>query len=163
MIVIAFAALLYVVATGMIIAAARRDRALVGEGLKDAWGQFLAILPALTVGIMGAGFIAALIPPELAQTYLGESSGITGYAIAYAIGAFLPGGPVVGFALGAAALQAGASVALVVVFVTAWALVSLHRLFIWELAAVPRRVTLARFIVSAPVPVLLGLVTDLLV
>jgi uncharacterized membrane protein YraQ (UPF0718 family) len=163
MIVLGFAAVLYLVAAVMVIMAARRDRALVGEGIREAWDQLLAVLPALTVGILGAGFVAALVPPELAETYLGEGSGAAGYAIAYVIGALTPGGPVVGFALGAAAIKAGASVPIVVVYVTAWALVSLNRLLIWELATVPKKVIVERLIVSAPVPILTGLVMELLV
>jgi uncharacterized membrane protein YraQ (UPF0718 family) len=163
MIVLGFAAVLYLVASVMVIMAARRDRALVGEGFREAWDQLLAVLPALTVGILGAGFVAALVPPELAETYLGEGSGAAGYAIAYVIGALTPGGPVVGFALGAAAIKAGASVPIVVVYVTAWALVSLNRLLIWELATVPKKVIVERLIVSAPVPILTGLVMELLV
>ncbi len=163
MIVLGFALLLYVIAAVMIVMAARRDKALVGEGLTEARDQFLAILPALTVGILGAGFVAALLPPELAETYLGDGAGASGYAIAYVIGVLTPGGPVVGFALGAAAIKAGASVPIVVVYVTAWALVSLNRLLIWELATVPKKVIIERLIVSAPVPILTGLVMELLV
>ena len=161
MIVLAFALLLYILAAGLMLVAARRDRALVGEGLRDAWSQFLFILPALTVGILGAGYVAALLPPELAQTYLGEGAGAGGYAIAYVIGALTPGGPVVGFALGAAAIKAGASLPIVVVYVTAWALMSLNRVLIWEFATVPRRVVVERLIVSAPIPILTGLAVAL--
>lgn len=163
MIVLGFALVLYLVAAVMIIMAARRDRALVGEGIAEAWEQFLAILPALTVGILGAGFVAALLPPELAETYLGEGAGPTGYALAYVIGAITPGGPVVGFALGAAAIKAGASVPIVVVYVTAWALMSLNRILIWERITVPRKVMIERLIVSAPVPILTGLAMELFV
>lgn len=163
MIVLGFALLLYVIAAVMVVMAARRDKALVGEGFAEAKDQFLAILPALTVGILGAGFVAALLPPELAETYLGEGSGAAGYAIAYVIGAITPGGPVVGFALGAAAIKAGASVPIVVVYVTAWALVSLNRLLIWELATVPKKIIVERLIVSAPVPILTGLAVSLFV
>ncbi|MBO6676357.1 MAG: hypothetical protein JJ908_15220 [Rhizobiales bacterium] len=163
MIVLGFAVVLYLVAAVMVIMAARRDRASVGVGFREAWDQLLAVLPALTVGILGAGFVAALMPPELAETYLGEGSGAAGYAIAYVIGALTPGGPVVGFALGAAAIKAGASVPIVVVYVTAWALVSLNRLLIWELATVPKKVIVERLIVSAPIPILTGLVMELLV
>jgi uncharacterized membrane protein YraQ (UPF0718 family) len=163
MIVLGFAALLYLVAAIMIVMAARRDRALVGEGFAEAKDQFLGILPALTVGILGAGFVAALMPPELAETYLGEGAGVSGYAIAYVLGVLTPGGVVVGFALAAAAIKAGASVPIVVVYVTAWALMSLNRLLIWELATVPRKVIIDRFLVSAPVPVLTGLAMELFV
>ena len=161
MIVLAFAALLYVIAAAMIVTAARRDRALVGEGFRDAVDQLRMILPALTVGILGAGFVAALLPPELAETYLGDGAGVSGYAIAYCLGVLTPGGPVVGFALGAAAIKAGASVPIVIVYVTAWALVNLNRVLIWERATVPRKVMIERLIVSAPVPVLTGLFASL--
>lgn len=157
MIVLIFAAILYVIAAIMIAMAARRDRALVGEGLRDAWDQLVMIMPALTVGILGAGFVAALLPPELAETYLGDGAGVSGYAIAYVIGVLTPGGPVVGFALGAAAIKAGASVPIVVVYVTAWALVNLNRVLIWERATLSSKVMIERLIVSAPVPVLVGL------
>jgi uncharacterized membrane protein YraQ (UPF0718 family) len=167
MIVLGFALLLYVIAAGLVVIAARRDpagdKALVRQGFANALDQFMRILPALTVGILGAGFVAALMPPELAQEYLGDGAGASGYAIAYVIGALTPGGPVVGFALGAAAIKAGASVPIIMVFVTAWALVSLNRLLIWELATVPRRVIVARLLVSAPVPVITGLVASLFV
>ncbi|MEM6713097.1 MAG: hypothetical protein AAF590_12565 [Pseudomonadota bacterium] len=163
MIVLGFALLLYVIAGAMVVIAARRDKALVRKGFMEAWDQFLRILPALTVGVLGAGFVAALVPAEVAQTYLGEGSGVTGYLLAYVIGAVIPGGPVVGFALGAAALQAGASLPIIVVFVTSWGLVNLHRLIIWELATVPRRVTLVRLIVSAPVPIVLGVAASFFV
>lgn len=161
MIVLGFALVLYVIAAVMIAMAAQRDRALVRQGIAEAWDQFVAILPALTVGILGAGFVAALLPPELAETYLGEGAGVTGYAIAYVIGAITPGGPVVGFALGAAAIKAGASVPIVVVYVTSWALMSLNRILIWERITVPRKVMIERLIVSAPVPILTGLAMEL--
>ncbi|MFK7791445.1 MAG: hypothetical protein AB8B88_02125 [Devosiaceae bacterium] len=163
MIVLGFALLLYVIAAVMVVMAARRDQALVSKGMREAFDQFMSVLPALTVGILGAGFVAALMPPELAQDYLGEGAGASGYAIAYVIGALTPGGPVVGFALGAAAVKAGASVPIVMVFVTSWALVSLNRLLIWELATVPRRVIIARLLVSAPVPIFTGLVASLFI
>lgn len=163
MIVLGFSALLYAIAAIMVVMAARRDRSLVRQGFGDAVSQFITILPALTVGILGAGFVAALVPPELAQTYLGEGAGVSGYVIAYLLGALTPGGPIVGFALGAAAIKAGASVPIIMVYVTSWALVSLNRLLIWELATVPKKVIIERLIVSAPVPILTGLVVALIV
>lgn len=157
MIILGFAAFLYVIAAWMVLLAARRDKALVRAGFSDAWSQFLTIMPTLTVGILGAGFIAAMVPPELAEQYLGEGSGVSGYAIAYLIGVLTPGGPVVGFALGAAAIKAGASASIIAVYVTAWAIVNLNRVLIWERATVPSRIMMARLAVSAPVPILTGL------
>ena len=163
MIVLAFAGLLYIAAAIMVWMAAQRDKALVGVGFRDALEQFRTILPALTVGIMGAGFVAAMVPPELAERYLGEGSGVSGYAIAYVLGALTPGGPVVGFALGAAAIKAGASVPLVAVYVTAWALINLNRILIWERATVPKKIIIERLLVSLPIPALTGLAMGLFI
>lgn len=163
MIVLGFAALLYGLAAYLMWLARRRDPALVTEGVREALDQFLFVLPRLIVGLMGAGFIAALVPPELVETYLGEGVGVSAYLLAYVIGALIPGGPVVGFALGVAALKAGASVPVVMVFVTAWGLVNVPRIFIWEMAMVPRRIIILRMIVSAPVPILTGLAVALVV
>lgn len=163
MIVLGFAVLLYAVAAYLMWLARRRDPTLVGAGVRQAFDQFLFVLPRLVVGLMGAGFIAALVPPSLVETYLGEGVGVSAYLLAYLIGALIPGGPVVGFALGVAALKAGASVPVVMVFVTAWGLVNVPRIFIWEMAMVPQRIIILRMIVSAPVPVLTGMAVALLV
>lgn len=157
MIVLIFAALLYLVAALLMVLAARRDKALVGQGLREAFEQLMFVLPRLVVGLMGAGFIAALVPTSLVETYLGQGAGASAYAVAYLIGILTPGGPVVGFALGVAAMKAGASVPVVAVFVTAWALVNVARVFVWEQAMMPGHLIVQRMLVCAPIPILTGL------
>ncbi len=71
-------------------------------------------------------------------------------------GALTPGGPVVGFAIGATALKAGAGTAQVVSYVVAWALFAFHRVVLFELPAMPPRAVWIRAAVSLPLPLVAG-------
>jgi hypothetical protein len=103
---------------------------------------------------MGSGYIAAALPHDMVGQWLGDSSGLTGIAIATVAGALTPGGPVVGFALGAAALKGGAGAPQVIAYSTAWALFAFPRLFTYELPILPARVVWLRVVASLPVPFL---------
>ena len=89
------------------------------------------------LGVVGAGYIAALLPQEVVGRWLGADSGVTGSCIAVLGGAFTPGGPVIGFSIGAAALKGGAGAPQVIAYTIAWALFAVQRLFIWEIPVMP--------------------------
>ena len=156
MIVLIFAGLLYLLAAYLMLVAHRREAGLVRTGLGDAWSQFVFVFPRLFVGLMGAGFLAALVPTQLVENYLSDEAGWTAYGLAFLLGAITPGGVVVGLALGVAALKAGASVPVIVIYITAWSLVNVSRTFIWESALVPRAIIVRRLLVSLPLPLLAG-------
>lgn len=132
-------------------------KGVLTAGLGHGWLDFVYLVPRLAIGIIGSGFLAALLPAELVRTWLGPDAGVIGLVIATGAGAITPGGPVVGFAIGASALKSGAGLAMVVAYVTAWALFALQRLFIWEVAAMPARVVWLRVAVSLPFPILAAL------
>jgi len=69
-------------------------------------------------------------------------------------GALTPGGPVIGFSVGAAALKGGAGAPQVIAYSTAWALFAVQRLFLWELPVMPQRLVLLRLAASLPLPFL---------
>jgi hypothetical protein len=106
------------------------------------------------LGVVGSGYIAALLPQEVVGRWLGADSGITGLCIAVLGGAFTPGGPVIGFSIGAAALKGGAGTPQVVAYTIAWALFAVQRLFIWELPVMPERLVWLRVVASLPLPFL---------
>ena len=83
-----------------------------------------------------------------------RNSGLLGVLIATLGGALTPGGPVVGFSIGAAALKSGAGAPQVIAYSTAWALYAIHRLVIWEVPMMPARVVWLRALVSLPLPFL---------
>jgi hypothetical protein len=69
-------------------------------------------------------------------------------------GAATPGGPVVGFSIGAVALKAGGGTPQVVAYVIAWALFAFQRLILWEIPFMPARFVWVRAAVSLPFPFL---------
>ena len=140
----------------LLVFAAVRGRVVLVQGLREAGVDFLRLLPRLALGVIGSGFIAETVPQGLIVQWLGPESGVLGLGIATVAGALTPGGPVVGFAIGAAALKGGAAMPQVIAYSTAWALFALHRLLVWEVPMMPPRLVWLRALVSLPLPFLLG-------
>ncbi|MCA1998312.1 MAG: hypothetical protein LDL25_00845 [Hyphomicrobiales bacterium] len=159
MIVLGFTLLLAAIAMLLSGIALRRGRSTFIKGLEDAKGQFLHLLPRLMIGILGSGFLAHLMPKETVLAWFGPDSGFTGTLLASLAGVLTPGGPVVGYALGAAALKAGADFAQVIAYVTAWSLLTLNRIITWEMPSMPGRLVALRCLVSLPFPFLAAWVT----
>jgi uncharacterized membrane protein YraQ (UPF0718 family) len=159
-IILFFTVLLAGIAAILSAMALKRGRVTFMKGVNDAKGQFLHLLPRLLIGILGSGFLAYLMPKDTVLALFGPNSGLTGTTLATLAGALTPGGPVVGYALGAAALKAGADYAQVVAYVTAWSLLTFNRMITWELPSMPPRLVLIRVIVSLPFPFLAAWITQ---
>ena len=152
MIVFAFTALLLIIAAALLFVAYRRKDGTAEAGVKEATGDFLHLMPRLAIGILGAGFIARAMPQDFVTSWLGPSSGFGGVTLAAIACALTPGGPVVGFAIGAAALKAGAGMPQIMAFVTGWSLYTINRVLVWEIPTMPARFVLIRMIASMPFP-----------
>lgn len=152
MVVFLFTLLLFAIAALCLWIAWRRGDGSAEAGSREAWSDFRHLLPRLAVGVIGAGFIAKAMPQETVVAWLGPSSGGWGVALAALAGAATPGGPVVGFAIGAAALKAGAGLPQIVAYVTAWSLYTINRVLVWEIPTMPPRFALTRLLISLPFP-----------
>jgi len=139
---------------GLAVMAAMRSRALAWEGLRDGAVDFLRLIPRLVLGVIGAGFLAEVLPQDLIVSWFGPQSGLTGLTVATVVGAIVPGGPVVGFAIGATALKSGAGAPQVIAFIVAWSLFALQRLMMWELPVMDGKAVWVRIAVSLPLPFL---------
>ena len=146
--------LLWTFVAGLALAAALRSRAMLVEGVRDGVVDFLRLIPRLVLGVIGAGFLAEVLPQAFIVSWLGPDSGILGLTIASIVGALTPGGPVVGFAIGATALKSGAGAPQVIAFVTAWSLFAVQRLAMWELPVMESSAVWTRIAVSLPLPFL---------
>jgi uncharacterized membrane protein YraQ (UPF0718 family) len=162
MIVFAFTVALFAIAFALLVIARRRQDGTAEKGLHLALDDFLHVLPRLAVGVIGAGFLAKALPQEAITAWLGPNSGISGTALATLAGALTPGGPVVGYAMAAAALKAGAGMPQVMAFVTGWSLYTVHRMIAWEIPTMPIRTVLIRVTVSLPFPFLMAWVAMLI-
>jgi uncharacterized membrane protein YraQ (UPF0718 family) len=146
--------LLWMIALALGLIAAMRSRQLLYASAREGTVDCLRLIPRIMLGVVGSGYIAALLPQEVVGRWLGADSGVTGMLIAVFGGAFTPGGPVIGFSIGAAALKGGAGTPQVIAYTIAWALFAVQRLFIWELPVMPQRLVLWRVIASLPLPFL---------
>ena len=144
--------LLWLAVAGLALIAALRGRVLLNDGMRTGTVEFIRLLPRIAIGVVGSGFIADVLPNAFVSEWLGPESGLTGVLIAIVGGALTPGGPVVGFSIGAAALKSGAGAPQVIAYSTAWALYAVHRLLSWEVPMMPARMVWLRAAVSLPLP-----------
>jgi hypothetical protein len=132
----------------------RRGRAVLVSSVREGSMDFINIVPRIALGVIGSGYIAAVIPPEVITGWLGPDSGWMGVLAATVAGAATPGGPVVGFSIGAVALKVGGGTPQVIAYVISWALFAFQRLILWEIPFMPAKFVWFRAAVSLPFPFL---------
>jgi hypothetical protein len=130
----------------------QRGRAVLVSSAREGTFDFINIVPRIALGVIGSGYIAAIIPSEVITGWLGPNSGWSGVLAAVIAGAATPGGPVVGFSIGAVALKSGGGAPQVIAYVVAWALFAFQRLILWEIPFMPARFVWFRAAVSLPFP-----------
>jgi hypothetical protein len=131
-----------------------RGRTVLVSSAREGAMDFINIVPRIALGVIGSGYIAAIIPPQVITGWLGPNSGWSGVLAAVIAGAATPGGPVVGFSIGAVALKSGGGAPQVIAYVVAWALFAFQRLILWEIPFMPARFVWFRAAVSVPFPFL---------
>ena len=132
----------------------QRGRGVALSAAREGGRDFVNVVPRVALGVIGSGYIAAVIPPEFITGWLGPDSGWFGVLAATIAGAATPGGPVVGFSVGAVALKVGGGAPQVIAYVLAWALFAFQRLIFWEIPFMPARFVWFRAAVSLPFPFL---------
>ncbi|HEV7411143.1 MAG TPA: hypothetical protein VGO01_21895 [Bradyrhizobium sp.] len=132
----------------------QRGRTVLVSSAREGTMDFINIVPRIALGVIGSGYIAAIIPPQVITGWLGPNSGWSGVLAAVIAGAATPGGPVVGFSIGAVALKSGGGAPQVIAYVVAWALFAFQRLILWEIPFMPARFVWFRAAVSVPFPFL---------
>lgn len=156
MILLVLTIVLYLLVAVMLGLAARRRDGSARLAIERATREFLHLLPRLAVGVLGSGFLARAMPQEVVTAWLGPDSGIFGVVLAAIAGGLTPGGPVVGYALGSAALKSGAGLPQVMAYVTGWSLYTVNRMLIWEIPTMPASVVKQRILVSLPLPFIIA-------
>ncbi|MCA3636870.1 MAG: permease [Methylobacterium sp.] len=143
---------------GSMIWVTLRDGIAVSQHIlaEDFW-LFLTILPKVALGCLIGGLIRLMIARETIEKYIGEGSGLKGLAIAAIIGTLFPAGPFTIFPLAAVLMVSGADRGAAIAFVSGWLLLGINRAVIWEMPFFGTDFVLFRFLVSLPMPVLLGL------
>ncbi len=147
----------------LVFFALRRGEGAAWAGLKGGGGLFLSVLPRMLAAFAVAGLIQALIPQDAILRWIGKDSGMQGLLIGSVAGAMTPGGPMLSFPIIASMYQQGAGSGPLVAYLSAWSLLGIHRLIIWEIPMLGPRFAFSRIAVSFLIPPVLGWVTGLLV
>lgn len=127
-----------------------------------ARGYLANIAPRLPFALVAAECLGRLLPPEVVSTWIGTGTGLTGVLIASAVGAALPGGPMLAFPLAIALLRAGAGPEALVALITAWSLIAVNRTLLFELPLLGHRFSAWRLALSIPLPIITGALAGLL-
>ena len=128
-------------------------------GLVQGGKTLLNVVPLLLAAFLIAGLTQTLVTREVVTRWLGAGSGWRGIALACLGGALMPGGPYAYYPIAAALLKAGASLGVLVTFVTAKNLYSLSRLPV-EVALLGPYLTAVRFAVTLALPPVLGFLAE---
>ena len=127
-------------------------------GVDASVSMTLDVLPKLGAAFLLAGFVEVLIPRDLIRKWIGDKSGLKGILIASLAGALTPGGPMTSFPLIAALYKLGADFSPLVAYLTAWELIAVQRIVIWEIPFMGIRFVLFRVLVSLVLPILAGMI-----
>ena len=125
----------------------QRGRVVLTTSVREGAMDFINIVPRVALGVIGSGYIAAVIPAEIITGWLGVLT-------ATIAGGLTPGGPVVGFSIAAVALKVGGGPPQVIAYVIAWALFAFQRMILWEIPFMPAKFVWFRAAVSVPFPFL---------
>jgi len=130
----------------------------VANALTFAIDLIAQIAPIMLVSMLMAAYVQVLAPYDRVSKWLGRESGLRGLVIAAAAGAIIPGGPWISFPLVLTLAVAGADIGALVAFLSAWAVIPISRLLVWEMPFLGGEFVLLRMIVSLPIPILAGLI-----
>lgn len=152
---------LLTVASGLAVLVLKGQDAFFDAALAN--GPLLAhILPLVAASIAIVGMAQVLTPRDEVSRWLGQGSGAKGLLLATTMGALTFGGPMTSFPMVAILAVSGADIGAVVAYLTAWALLGVNRIVVWEIPALGSDFALVRMLASLPVPILAGLIARLL-
>ncbi len=143
--------------TAFAVAWWRGGSGLLVDGIGEGTSLLVSVAPQLVIGFLLAGMMTVLLPADAIAEWLGADSGIRGLIIATIAGTLTPGGPFLQFPLVAALATAGAAPGPLSAYLTAWSLVGVNRLLVWEIPLLGPQFALARWSVSLTLPILVGL------
>lgn len=154
----AFFLALALVAGGVL--AYRQGLPAVGDALTGAGELMVLVLPLIVIAVLMAAYAQALIPRDLAERWLGRGAGLRGIGLATLAGAFTPGGPFMAFPLVLGLRAVGASLPICMTYLTAWSVLGIQRVLIWELPFFGLDFVVLRLLVSLPLPVIAGVLAQ---
>ena len=127
----------------------------IRNGVETLWSVTLLLIAAFII----AGLTQVLVSRQVIERWLGVSAGWRGILLGCLAGAIMPGGPYVYYPIAGALLQTGASLGVLMAFITAKNLWTVSRLP-YEFALLGPRLTLVRYALTLVFPPLLGMLAE---
>lgn len=116
----------------VVVTLAQKGTAGAGEGVRHTAKLLASVAPNLAVGFLLAGFLNVILPQSSIARWIGEGSGLKGLLIGSLGGALTPGGPFTHFPIVASLLGKGAAIGPICAYISAWALLGVNRIVVWE-------------------------------
>ena len=148
--------LFVIVGLAVLATAFALHKGVAREGFATSAKLLTDVGPVLLAAFVLAGMLSALIPTESIARWLGPEAGLRALLVGTLAGALTPAGPFVAFPLLGVLLKSGASVGAVAAYLTAWALLGVHRFAALEVPILGWRFALTRWVASLAAPVLIG-------
>jgi uncharacterized membrane protein YraQ (UPF0718 family) len=146
----------------LLVVAALKPGRVVEKGLALAWQQGRMLLVRMPLSFLAAGFLIEIMPRETVGAWIGADSGLTGILVAVGLGTLIPSGPMVMFPVALVFLQVGAGTPQIVAFITAWALLAVHRVLLWEVPIVGANFAMVRVASSVALPALAAITAGII-
>lgn len=138
-----------------------KDRAKTKQALKVAWKSFNRIFPTIVMVIIVIGWLLTFVSKAVIAGLIGQKAGITGVAIAAALGSVLFIPALVSFPLAASLLKSGAGITAVATFITTLTMIGFVTLPL-EIKTLGKKVALLRngfsFIIAVIIGLLMGVI-----
>ena len=122
------------------------------QGLQKGLILLTSVTPIVLMALLLAGYAQVLLPRHWVESHLGRGHGWRAIGLASLAGALMPGGPFAAFPIVLSLRQSGAALASCVGFLTAWSVLGIHRMIVWEIPWLGWRFALLRWLVSLPLP-----------
>jgi uncharacterized membrane protein YraQ (UPF0718 family) len=154
--------IMLLIAAAALAAVYLRSPDSAAQGLTSGMALFLEILPRMVAAFVLAGLVQAVVPREIITGLMGRESGVKGLLIGMALGTFTPGGPMMHFPIVASLYKSGVAIGPLVSYLTAWSLLGLQRLIMWEFPFLGPSVVLVRVASSLLFPLVAGWISNYL-
>lgn len=138
----------------------RRDRSALATGGRFALDTLRNVLPIMLLALPMAGFLTVLVPDRFASVLFGAETGLRGHLLATLVGAFIPGGPFVSFPIVLALWNSGAGPAQMVTLISAWSVLAVNRVIVWEAPLMGWRFVTLRLVTGFWLPLASGLAAE---
>lgn len=133
-----------------------KSPASAAQGIGNTGWLLVEVGPRIIAALLLVGLLQVIIPQDTLARWMGQDSGLRGILIGAGLGTVTPGGPITHFPIVAALYKAGVGVGPLVAYLSAWSLLGLQRILMWELPFFGPKVVAVRVSISLLFPMIAG-------